>query len=74
VWSTFDYPAGTDHPDYPDPPITHLENAKIIGPYVIYTTVKFQIIGSNAPVKFDPIRLVLAPVVKIPLPQPDWQK
>ena len=74
VWSTFDYPAGTDHPDYPDPPITDLENAKIIGPYVIYTTVKFQLVGRDAPIKFDPLRLVLAPVVKIPLPQPDWQK
>lgn len=50
------------------------DKATVNGPADIFAGAKIQVIGENAPVANDMIRLAFAPGVKIPLPAPDWQE
>ena len=63
VWSSF-YNATT----------VPFDKATLNGPSDIFAGAKIQVIGENAPVASEIVRLAAAPGVKIPLPSPDWQK
>lgn len=39
----------------------------------VFAGAKFQVLGENAPVRNDRVRLAFAPGVKIPLPSADWE-
>jgi hypothetical protein len=50
------------------------DKATANGPADIFAGAKIQIIGENAPIANETLRLAVAPGVKIPLPGPDFSK
>jgi hypothetical protein len=50
------------------------KNENMYGFYDLAAVAKIQIVGEKAPVRSRTIRFTLAPGLKIPMPEPDWQE
>jgi hypothetical protein len=63
VWSQFDDPAALLD-----------DNSRLNGPFDVFAGAKIQVVGENGLVANEKFRIAFAPGVKVPLPDPDWQK